>query len=520
MDGGHLFIINGDLNKIACDAVLLPTDVRFKIEPKWDGLISDHRSETFGPWGRRNVIPLSKKHGKPRVWLGNVGQPNSKSKFSDFADVVNDFVVQAGTDAMNDNELQRIYGWPLRRLAVNVVGSGEGGGRGAKGDLTLGLVKALTKLANDCSVDIILVTHGDKAYAAAQWARRKHLDGTDIADTWSLRPELIAKAKELADDAIKRQLVLFIGAGVSAGAGVDTWSGLLESMAIDAGFDDDTRERLKKKDLRDQATLIEAELHTTTDSFKKRVADRIAERMHYSLAHGLLASLPSKEAVTTNFDQLFEAAVGREAIAVLPENPHKTDGRLLLKLHGSVDHYEDMILTRADYLRMPRQYGALMGLVQGLLMMRKMVFVGYSLSDEDFHDLLDEVREARGSNVTDVSRGTVITLRDDPLERRLWQQDLDTIPVACSGEDHEGDLAIAARQLELFLDLVGYLATPPAAFFLDESYADLTKSESELVEPLNTLVELTADSAPNTVGDQVKTFLTSLGGAPTSEPGG
>lgn len=126
---------------------------------------------------------------------------------------------------------------------------------------------------------------------------------------------------------------------------------------------------------------------------------------------------------------------------------------------------------------MPRQYGALMGLVQGLLMMRKMVFVGYSLSDEDFHDLLDEVRAARGDNATDVGRGTVLTLRDDDLERRLWEQDLDTVPVVM-GEEYKDDLPGAARQLELFLDLVGYLATTSAAFFLDESYADPTESES------------------------------------------
>ncbi|GJJ22551.1 SIR2 family protein [Mycolicibacterium mageritense] len=512
--GGHLFIINGDLTKIACDAALVPTDGAFTIESKWDDLMVDHRAETLGPWDGRNVIPLSRRHNKPRVWLGNVGQYGDQSDFSVFAPVVTDFVNQAAAES-NDKD-GRIYPWPLPRLAVNVVGSGQGGGRGTKGNLTLGLVEILIKLADKHNVDIILVTRGDKAYAAAQWARRKHLDGKAEADTWRLRPELLAKAGELVKDAIERQLVLFIGAGVSAGAGVDTWKGLLENLAVEAGFDDDTRRRLKTKDLRDQATLIESALHDTSISFKKRVADRIGQAGHYSLAHGLLASLPSKEAVTTNFDQLFEDAFGRDAIAVLPKDPRKADGRLLLKLHGSVDAPEDMILTRADYLRMPRQYGALMGLVQGLLMMRKMVFVGYSLSDEDFHELLDEVRAARGDNVAE-SRGTVLTLRDDDLERRLWQQDLDTVPVVI-GDEYEDDVPGAARQLELFLDLVGYLATPSAAFFLDESYADLTMDESELLPPLNQLVELTAKSERYNVGSQVRKFLTSLGADYASRP--
>ncbi|MGV0741035.1 SIR2 family NAD-dependent protein deacylase [Mycolicibacterium sp. XJ870] len=506
---GHLFIINGDLNKIACDAVLLPTDNEFTIESKWDGLVEDYNDEIPDMWDGRNVIPLSARHKKPRVWLGNVGQYGEHSEFSVFASVVEEFVDNAAAEAADTPHRERIYDWPLPRLAVNVVGSGKGGGRGKKGDLTVGLVGTLTTLAQEHEVDIILVTRGDKAYAAAQWARRKLLGEAKESDAWPLRDDLISKAEALADDAQERQLVLFIGAGVSAGAGVDTWKGLLENLAVEAEFTSDQRELLKAKDLRDQATLIESALPETGDSFKKRVAERICERQHYSLAHGLLASLPSKEAVTTNFDELFEDAVGREAIAVLPKDARKTDGRLLLKLHGSIDQPEDMILTRADYLRMPRQYGALMGLVQGLLMMRKMVFVGYSLSDEDFHDLVDEVRAARGDNV-EAGRGTVLTLSDDDLERQLWKQDLDTVPLVV-GDECKDDLSGAARQLELFLDLVGYLAVPPAAFFLDESYADLTKSESELIKPLKELVSLTATSGKHTVGDQVREFLTRLG---------
>lgn len=507
---GHLFIINGDLNKIACDAVLLPTDGAFTIEPKWNGLIAGYSNEVPSTWDGHKVIPLDRRQKKPRVWLGNVGQYGEQSEFSAFSPIVEEFVERAAAEAKSIPKSERIYEWPLPRLAVNVVGSGRGGGRGKKGELTLGLVETLTRVAREHEVDIILVTRGDKAYAAAQWARRKFLGGSKESDTWPLRDDLISKAEALADDAKERQLVLFVGAGVSAGAGVDTWKGLLENLAVEAEFTDPQRELLKTKDLRDQATLIESALPKTSDSFKKRVAGRIRDRQHYSLTHGLLASLPSKEAVTTNFDELFEDAVGRDAIAVLPKDPRKTDGRLLLKLHGSVDRHDDMILTRADYLRMPRQYGALMGLVQGLLMMRKMVFVGYSLSDEDFHDLLDEVRAARGNDITDLGRGTVLTLRDDHLERQLWKSDLDTVPLV-AGDEYKDDLPGAARQLELFLDLVGYLAVPPAAFFLDESYADLATSESELIEPLDELVRLTARSGKHTVGDQVREFLTKLG---------
>lgn len=36
--------------------------------------------------------------------------------------------------------------------------------------------------------------------------------------------------------------------------------------------------------------------------------------------------------------------------------------------------------------------GALYGIVQALLVTKHLLFIGYSLSDEDFHELADEIR--------------------------------------------------------------------------------------------------------------------------------
>lgn len=177
--GGHLFIINGDLNKIACDAVLLPTDGAFKIEPQWDGLIEGGRDEVPNTWDGHQVVPLGRRDKKPRVWLGNVGQYGEQSEFSVFSPIVEEFVERAADDAKSTPNAERIYEWPLPRFAVNVVGSGKGGGRGKKGELTLGLISTLTRVARKHKVDIILVARGDKAYAAAQWARRKFLGGAE-----------------------------------------------------------------------------------------------------------------------------------------------------------------------------------------------------------------------------------------------------------------------------------------------------------------------------------------------------
>jgi hypothetical protein len=151
-----------------------------------------------------------------------------------------------------------------------------------------------------------------------------------------------------------------------------------------------------------------------------------------------------------------------------------------------------------------------MGIVQALLMMRHMMFVGYSLKDEDFHELVHEVRAARGGAQGQSAGGTVLTLFDDPIASDLWRSELEVVPMMKAGGVVPAE--VAGRQLEMFLDLIAFLSTTSAPFFLDDSYVELTTDEEE---PLRkTLLELrttTANAKPGSVGHSVKEFLSLLG---------
>ena len=190
---------------------------------------------------------------------------------------------------------------------------------------------------------------------------------------------------------------------------------------------------------------------------------------------------------------------------MLPHEAARPDGRWLLKLHGCVTKPEKIILTRADYLDMPRQHGALMGLVQGLLMMRHMMFVGYSMRDEDFHELVYEVRHALGQQSRATPIGTVLTLETDPLTNELWTTDLQIIPMTV-GEKKMAPEA-RSRQLEIFLDLVGYLATTSAAFFLDRTYDAVSEDEEDLRSDLSRLFWSVQDAEDDSVKRKVLRYL-------------
>lgn len=511
-DGGHLFIVNADLTKIACDALLIPTDGYVDITEAWEPFLRKRKRPACLKVDEVYKL-TSSAPAEPRIWLGNVGQLQDDSEFSVFEPVICNFIERATADLMDATDEVRLYPWSKRRLAVNVIGSGEGGGRLTKGQLIEGLISTLSEQANKNNVDIILATFGDKQYSAAQRARRAVVDHANLGCTWrfdeSTSTRLVRHAQRLAHSAITRDLVLFVGAGASAGAGLPTWQKLLKAVAKDEGIE--SLDQFGRNDLRDQATILERRMRKSERNLKELVAEKLSGTDCYALLHGLLSSLPSNEAVTTNFDEMFEASArtaGRR-LAVLPENPQDADGHWLLKLHGSVTPADSMILTRSDYLDMPRRYGALMGLVQGMLLMRHMLFVGYSLRDEDFHELIHEVRSAWAGSPS-AARGTMLTLFDDEHERELWADDLEVVPIVGYRESPEA-LPGAARQLEVFLDLVGFLAATSAPYFLDLTYSSLSDDEAGLRTTLLQLRDDTAKDKEGSVGFIVNRFLEQLG---------
>jgi len=474
--GGHVHVVAGDLTKIACDAWLLPTDDRFLISRSFAraiGVRPNARLDGYR-WRGARATRLHTRRPGPAIWLGDVGRDGARANW--YAGCVRPFI-----DSALEDPTLRIRG-PKPRLAVNVLGSGEGGLSASKGAIHRSLLPALHTAAEECDVDLVLVCWKRRALSAAQRVRRD-LVTDHVGVDWDLGRRAVRlqrEAKRLADHTSSGELVLFLGAGVSSGAGLPLWQDLLDVIASrtpDAPSADD----LHRFDLRDQAALLDSRLSRVGRSLAAEI-QRALHQTRYALAHGHLASLPTREAVTTNFDTLFEAAItpidGRPA--VLPYEAARPRQRWLLKLHGSLDADRSVVLTRDDYLGAPVRQGALFGLVQAMLLTRHMLFVGYSLADEDFHQLVHEVRTARGMSSPTKPFGTVLTLFRDDLFTELWP-DLHVVPMADAprvpGKPTEQEIEAAVRRLDIFLDLVGHLSADVDAFLLDRTYADLLDDE-------------------------------------------
>src|SRR5262249_24393238 len=149
-------------------------------------------------------------------------------------------------------------------------------------------------------------------------------------------------------------------------------------------------------------------------------------------------------------------ASGPDTISVLPHAPSQAARRWLLKMHGCRSKPSDIVLTREDYLRYEQRRVALAGIVQAMLLTRHMLFVGFSLNDDNFHKVADAVRRARDPKQQGRSRfGTVLKLAREPYVEELWKDELSFISM---GDER-------ARKLEIFLDFVlAHTPIDPAHF--------------------------------------------------------
>ncbi|MGY1784642.1 SIR2 family protein [Geodermatophilus sp. SYSU D00698] len=503
----HVFVVGADLTRLSCDDVLVPTGRTLRVAASWRALLPDDLVTDEDADG---VCVDLAWHGDERV----LEVPGSGPRRAWLLDTVDDrgrglgWLLDGAREALaavaRREVTEPVHGRARRLVGLPALGTGWGGAAGRRGDLLQQLLPVLREAADEHGFDVALVLRGPSDLAAAQRVRRGDDGG------WDLPEPLRALAEQLGERARRGQLALFIGAGVSAAAGLPTWEELLGELAARSGLDDDLREGLSRLPPQDAAALLARELGR--DELERFVQERFGPGP-YALAHALIADLPVQEFVTTNYDPLVELAaadMGRE-LSVLPYDEPRPGRPWLLKLHGDAAHPAGVVLTREEYLQLGDSRAALSGVLHSLLLTRHVLFVGTSMLDDDLIRIAHQVRSAVQVPGREPRRrsGTVLALREDAARSRLWEQDVET--VAMGGPD--APPAEAARRLEVLLDLLGCLSTPPTGYLLDPAYRGMLSDEERvLAEALQPVAERLPEGAstPSAAGE-VAALLRRLG---------
>ena len=477
---GHLFVAHGSLTRLACDALVIPCDEELNVSEWWRPVLPDDTPPGSIPgWLRVEGIPNS--HGV--IDLPSAGDRPVFAFVSPLSGYLEpnepvDILWEAVDDIVG-----RLYPDRRREMAligIPLVGTGEGGLAHRRGEVIAELLDR--HRSEPLSVDLALMLLDRRDFAAVQNLRLDEIDWPEL--TLALR----YTADELGHLAAKKELSLFLGAGVSQPAGLPAWPQLLELLAAEAGMPLPSFEDGFEK----AASQIKADLG---DDYY-RVMVRHLDADNHAVGHALLAGLRVNQMVTTNFDPCMELALesiesGR--FRVLVRELAEGGKPWLLKLHGDIRLPETIILDCEDVERHKVEGMALRGVVQSLLLTSHLLFVGFSFKDQDFLDLAEAVSviraAAKSGSVKPV--GTAIALTQSDADS-VGYRDLETVVMRSVGPD-EG-----ARMLEIFLDRLAWTAIKnhslSAEYLLDERYESGLSDNDQRLRDLLERLEDDADS--------------------------
>lgn len=192
---------------------------------------------------------------------------------------------------------------------------------------------------------------------------------------------------------------LFAGAGLSIPAGLVNWKDLLRGIASDIGLDVD-----KENDL-----ISVAQFHVNERGGRHRINQALihefARRSKTTVNHDLLASLPIKTYWTTNYDSLIEDSLKAHGkipdVKSTAENLATTLPRrdaVVYKMHGDASQPDKAVVTKDDYESYESRRHLFSMALQGDLVSKTFLFLGFSFNDPNLNYILGRIRVLLGEN--------------------------------------------------------------------------------------------------------------------------
>ena len=252
---------------------------------------------------------------------------------------------------------------------------------------------------------------------------------------------------------------VFVGAGVSMGAGYPSWASLLKEIGEELG--------VVSSDVHDLAALAQWSIQESGGATRVRnvIKEQIGKDLPVPPSLEVVARLPVRHIWTTNYDRLVERAfqaINRpiDSISGAKDLALKaTPGAArLYKMHGSVDRLDDVVISTDDYELFRSKRGAYLPLLQAHLTSMSMLFIGLSFTDPNIRHVLSLIRESftdappehfaivRPPNKDDFANGAEFEAR--AAQHALWAKDLRRYGLIAVEIDDYDEVPDLLRQLE------------------------------------------------------------------------
>jgi hypothetical protein len=191
-----------------------------------------------------------------------------------------------------------------------------------------------------------------------------------------------------------RQLILFVGAGVSRSLGLPSWAELIDHIASELNYD--PRVFARNGSYLELAEYYELQKTTLGPlrSWMDRKWHANESRVKASAVHNAILDLDCPIIYTTNYDRWLELAHSHRSrdftkVANVGDFTKIRDGTTqIVKLHGDFDDDQSLVLTETSYFDRLSFDSPLDIKLRSDAIGRSILFVGYSLSDINVRYLL------------------------------------------------------------------------------------------------------------------------------------
>lgn len=262
-----------------------------------------------------------------------------------------------------------------------------------------------------------------------------------------------------------RRCSMYVGAGLSRGAGLPSWDGLLSELIDHAeknlpAFRSSIPEYRKllgdpTKFLMLATELKEVLLGNFNDYIESKFGDRT---LAYTKNHEILVDLKGlRFIITTNYDSLIEDAFIAATAKRIPSYNYRQVGSVqrhllkqeffVFKAHGDAETVgEGIILTEHDYRKLMFQERAYQSLLATMFTMTTMIFIGASMSDPELKLLLQFISSAFQS---DGPPHFAVMAEEDmgKVEMERWRKDFNVQFIPISKASDYADLTAFLEHL-------------------------------------------------------------------------
>jgi len=213
-----------------------------------------------------------------------------------------------------------------------------------------------------------------------------------------LKKETVTAPIELREEMIKGNCVLFIGPGLSVGAGLPGWYSLIDELAKRIGYELPPAQWVTGDALIEAARVYinEQGLHSLVNFLRGRLDTATKSP---TAAHQALARLPISLVFTANYDDLLERAyqdAGKRFHVVvrdsdIPFTHRDSDAVNIVKLFGDLDQPDTIVLARQQYEAFFLQQPQMIKLLETELGRSTVLCLGWSHSDPHFDLVFGEL---------------------------------------------------------------------------------------------------------------------------------